>query len=125
MNPSLPKIALILSLCIWLLPFAPFAQQTNFEFRLYDFDDGLTHRNVFKVQQDTNGFIWLATINGLNKFDGHQFTHYTSEIGNFRIPNNYLTDMLIDKKNQLWLGSGAELIKVDWSEVKYFQWLPK
>ena len=46
------------------------AQNTNLRFRLYDFNDGLTHRNVFKIQQDQAGFIWIATINGL-KFDVH------------------------------------------------------
>lgn len=40
------------------------AQNDQFQIKVYEFEDGLSHRNVFKVQQDALGFIWIATING-------------------------------------------------------------
>lgn len=88
------------------------AQSKAVQFRLYDFNDGLTHRNVQKIQQDTFGFIWIATINGLNKYDGHQFVHFTQESFINQIPSNYITDMLIDEDNYIWLGCGHDLIKL-------------
>lgn len=94
-------------------------QSKDIRFRLYDFNDGLTHRNVFKIQQDKAGFIWIATINGLNKFDGHEFTHFTAEEGTNRIPNNFITDMMIDEENQIWLGCGHDLVKMDALTAEY------
>jgi len=89
------------------------AQNADFQFRLYDFDDGMTHRNVFKIQQDQAGYIWLATINGLNRFDGHEFAQYSTDQPTRHIPNNFLTDMLIDSTDQIWLGCGHELVVLD------------
>ncbi|MCR9288908.1 MAG: hypothetical protein NXI23_16155 [Bacteroidetes bacterium] len=89
------------------------SQSKDIRFRLYDFNDGLTHRNVFKIQQDIAGFIWIATINGLNKFDGHEFIHFTTDDVMNHIPNNFITDMMIDSDNQIWIGSGHDLIKMD------------
>lgn len=41
--------------------------------RLYTTDDGLSNSNVSDIVQDRNGFVWIATSNGLNRFDGSNF----------------------------------------------------
>ena len=68
---------IILSLFL-LFATTSYNQNKEVQFNLYAFEDGLSHRNVFKIKQDTSGFIWLATINGLNKFDGYNFVHYST-----------------------------------------------
>ncbi|MFT4760296.1 MAG: class 3 adenylate cyclase/ligand-binding sensor domain-containing protein [Paraglaciecola sp.] len=100
-------------LCYLLFPFLLVAQSDDFRFRLYSFEDGLSHRNVFKVQQDTHGFIWLATINGLNKFDGHQFRYFNSHSTNLVLPNDYISDFVLDENNQIILGTGTELGRIN------------
>ncbi len=104
---------LLVFLLLLPLPFFSFSQSKAIQFRLYDFNDGLTHRNVLKIQQDTFGYIWIATINGLNKYDGHEFTHYTTDDPEHHLPSNYITDMLIDEENQIWMGCGHEMIRMD------------
>ncbi len=52
------------------------AQDNEMSIKVYDFDDGLSHRNVFSIQQDSVGYIWVGTINGLNRFDGYRFEYY-------------------------------------------------
>ncbi len=47
-------------------------QQVNVQF--FDTDEGLSGREIFSVQQDNRGLIWIATDNGLNSFDGLNFT---------------------------------------------------
>ncbi|HMQ46809.1 MAG TPA: adenylate/guanylate cyclase domain-containing protein [Saprospiraceae bacterium] len=73
--------------------------------KVYGFDEGLSHRDVFKIAQDTAGYIWLATVNGLNRFDGSQFIHYNSYSREHHIPHDYCVDMLIDPANRIWLAS--------------------
>jgi class 3 adenylate cyclase/ligand-binding sensor domain-containing protein len=97
----------------WCFPFLLVAQSDDFRFRLYSFEDGLSHRNVFKIQQDTHGFIWLATINGLNQFDGHQFRHFNSHSTTLPLPNDFISDFLLDENNQIILGTGTELARMD------------
>lgn len=68
----------------WLFPFALWpclllAQQgSSYSFLLRKFDeaDGLLHRRVTSMVQDREGFLWLATPVGIQRFDGHRFTSY-------------------------------------------------
>ncbi|GJM32175.1 MAG: hypothetical protein DHS20C18_11760 [Saprospiraceae bacterium] len=80
-------------------------QSDDIHIKVYDFDEGLSHRNVFKIQQDTNGFIWAATINGLNRFDGYNFIQFNSQDPLHAIPYDVISDMSIDKSNQIWLAN--------------------
>jgi len=114
----------LLFLNCFLLPTSLFSQQKEFQFRLYAFEDGLTHRNVFKIQQDTTGFIWIATISGLNKYDGHEFTHFTTHSKTHPIPHDYVNDMVIDANNQIWLACGNGLALLDAADNSLKQILP-
>jgi class 3 adenylate cyclase/streptogramin lyase len=80
-------------------------QNEDIEIKIYSFEEGLTHRNVFKIAQDQQGFLWIATINGLNKFDGHSFLQYTSNNPEFNIPYDYVSDMVIDKDSLIWMAN--------------------
>lgn len=79
------------------------AQEESVEIEVYDFGDGLSHRNVFKILQDEEGFIWMATINGLNRFDGYDFTTFSSRSETHKIPHDAVSDMALDGGGNLWL----------------------
>jgi len=81
------------------------AQQTETEIKVYDFDDGLSHRNVFQITQDQAGLIWLATINGLNRFDGYQFKHFSSKSKKVQLPTDIVSDLARDPEGTLMLAS--------------------
>lgn len=99
------KKLLILSLLLFLIPPLSLpAQDQSIFIKVYDFDEGLSHRNVFKVVQDETGFIWIASINGLNRFDGYKFLHYNSTASNQHIPHDVISDMIPLDKNRLLLG---------------------
>jgi ligand-binding sensor domain-containing protein len=42
-------------------------------FRHYQVEDGLSNNSVYFIRQDTKGFMWMATKDGLNRFDGFHF----------------------------------------------------
>jgi ligand-binding sensor domain-containing protein len=83
-----------------------FAQNTpSFLFTNYNRSNGLASNEVYKVQQDRAGYIWVATNNGLQRFDGIKFKNFRHEEGNSAsLPSNIVHRMHIDKKDRLWLG---------------------
>jgi hypothetical protein len=62
-------------------------------------DPGLTS----KIIQDGNGIKWIATYEGLYRFDGTDWTHYTSD--NSQLPDNYILDIALDNSGALWIGT--------------------
>ena len=69
-------------------------------------EDGLTSNFVRKIIEDEQGFIWIATVNGLNRFDGNEFKIYKHDKTDpTSISNNNLYDLLIDNEGYMWVAS--------------------
>ncbi len=80
--------------------------------KFYSTDRDLSNSLINKVYQDSRGFIWIATEDGLNKFDGNKFTIYRQ---NAAIPdkllNNYVKTVFEDSQERFWVGciNGVQL----------------
>ena len=61
--------------------------------------DGLPSETVYKTVQDDKGYIWMATSNGLCRYDGRSFKKYTSP----ELIDNEIVEMLVDKIGRIWL----------------------
>lgn len=94
---------------------APFAaQKTNLFFNNLLNELELPNSFALKVLQDSHGYIWAATQQGLYRFDGHtykKFIHSSSDDNS--LPHNYINSLLIDKNNVLWVGSDGGLSRYD------------
>ena len=67
---------------------------------------GLSSTKVNNIVQDDKGFIWIATEDGLNKYDGHHFAVYKkSEGDSTSLINNNITSLYYDSEGRLWVGS--------------------
>lgn len=97
-------LRLIFAFLFFLTPFISWSQDYNISIKVYDFDEGLSHRNVFKVIQDNDGFIWVASINGLNRFDGYKFLQYNSSSKESYIPYDVISDVIPLDSSTLLLG---------------------
>lgn len=90
------------------------SSQTPIKFQQLSKEQGLSQRTVYSITQDKEGFIWLATQDGLNKYDGYEFSYYRNEIDN---PNSLLHNLVrivfVDSTNTLWVGTQAGLSKYD------------
>lgn len=75
-----------------------------------DNKNSISSNSINNIYKDRNGIFWIATSNGLNKFDFKKkhFTIYTEKDG---LPNSYIYDVIPDKDNNLWLPSNAGLTK--------------
>jgi class 3 adenylate cyclase/ligand-binding sensor domain-containing protein len=80
-------------------------QGLDTDLEVYEFSDGLSHRNVFKILQDTTGMIWLATINGLNSFDGYAFRTYNPGSVQGKLPVEMVADMVLSPDQDFVLAS--------------------
>lgn len=79
-------------------------QQLQARLSHYSTEDGLASNAIAKIKQDGYGFIWIATWNGLSRFDGYDFYNYRTGAAS-RIPNlhNRIRDMAIDTQQNVWL----------------------
>jgi len=107
------------SILIWgILVFLLFskicAQQPQIRFQRISVDDGLSKNNVTALLQDKTGFIWIGTFDGLNRYDGYEFTIYrqTDEPGS--ISHNNIISLAEDKEGNIWIGTiGGGVNKFD------------
>ena len=90
------------------------SSQTPIKFQQLSIEQGLSQSTVYSIAQDKEGFIWLATQDGLNKYDGYEFSYYRNEIDN---PNSLMHNLVrivfVDSKNNVWAGTQAGLSKYD------------
>jgi PAS domain S-box-containing protein len=86
------------------------AQKIPLLFDKFDSEQGLSQNSVTAMAQDTLGYIWLGTENGLNKFNGYQITTYFHNIDSeFSILPGSIKDIVVDKYNQLWIANRGGL----------------
>src|SRR5436190_10670941 len=79
-------------------------QQQNLRFEHLDINSGLSQNHIMCILQDSRGFIWLGSRDGLNRYDGYQFTIYKNDPKDpASISNNFITGMLEDKNGDLWI----------------------
>jgi two-component system sensor histidine kinase ChiS len=90
-------------------------------------EQGLSHNGVRSIYQDSSGFMWFGTENGLNRYDGYDFKVYKE--GDINFPSSgWVTAITEDRQGNLWLGSRAlGLKKVDkkTGEVVYYMHKPE
>lgn len=79
---------------------------TQFHFRHYNIENGVSSNNISTLFQDQKGYIWIGTENGLNRFDGNQFTLYQKNnplYSNFHA--NSINTICETTDKELWLGT--------------------
>lgn len=76
------------------------------DFKLFTTKEGLSSNVITCVIQDTYGYIWIGTENGLNKFDGYSVTSYMADgTKPNSISGNHIHKLFVDSKGVLWVGT--------------------
>ncbi len=89
--------------------------QTNYI--KYTVKDGLPQMQCMKVVQDSKGFLWIGTKNGLSKYDGIRFKNYFVEDG---LPDSQIIDIKEDKNGVLWILTQSGLSSLINDTVVYY-----
>lgn len=81
-----------------------FAQ--NFYWKNLTVDSGLSHNTVYTVFQDSKGFMWFGTKDGLNRYDGHQFKIFKNRPQDpLSLQNNHVLTLYETKDRRIWVGT--------------------
>ena len=79
----------------------------------YTMDDGLAANRVYSILQDSCGFMWFGTDDGLSRFDGIAFkNYYLSEYINATTSNS-VKKIFIDRRGRMWIGLDTGIVIYD------------
>ncbi|WP_407430545.1 two-component regulator propeller domain-containing protein [Arcticibacter sp.] len=105
-------LGLLLRLIIlFLTPFRVFSQETNLNFINLSSKEGLSSNVVNTIHKDSFGYMWFGSDDGLNRFDGQQFTVYRHKgDDSSSIASNEILTIHEDRSRNLWIGTGSGLV---------------
>lgn len=96
------------------LPPAVHAQSGTIRFETLSIEDGLSQGTVRAIVQDSDGFMWFGTDDGLNKYDGYTFTIYKHDPEDpSTLSNSAITAGFKDSRGNLWFGTNNGLNRFD------------
>ncbi len=81
------------------------ATASDYQFKHYDTNDGLSQNSVLAIAQDSMGFIWLGTRDGLNRFDGKTFKVYRENASEGQLGRHRIAVIKEGPAHELWVGT--------------------
>lgn len=107
-----------LRICLWFtdlfMPFMLAAQAPNLNFKHINLEQGLSNSTIETIYQDSYGFIWFGTRDGLNRYDGYEMSVYANNSKDITsISDNFITCINEDKNRNLWIGTDNGLSRLN------------
>lgn len=82
----------------------------------------MSNSTIVSMAQDAQGYIWLGTEYGLNRYDGHRYTYYLQdERDSCSLNDNHITALFADLEGTLWVGTRQGLQRYDASTDRFEQ----
>src|SRR5215472_1551803 len=100
---------------ICLLCCNAYSQQfPNIQFNYLTEKEGLSSNEVTCISQDEEGFIWIGTVDGLNRYDGYRVKHFFyNAVNENSLVNNSIYHIVPDRRGQLWITTREGLSVLD------------
>ena len=84
-----------------------FSQENTFY--NYGLEEGLSQETVISLLKDSDGFIWIGTQDGLNRFDGNSFTIFTNNPNDSKsVIDNYINKLIEHQNKTIWIGTATK-----------------
>lgn len=87
-------------------------QERRIIFNSYTSKQGLSHTAISQILQDNNGLIWIATTDGLNKFDGYNFDNYFTKFESNKVVDNTFLSIIQPSEKEIWAATKFGGLKV-------------
>src|ERR1041385_276236 len=118
---NMKALRLFLSLLCIPLCSAVYSQKQHLQFEHIGTGMGLSQSNVMCIFQDSRGFMWFGTRDGLNKYDGYKFIVYKyDDKDSNSISHNTIQDIAEDRDGNLWIATwGGGLNMFDRNKEKF------
>ena len=123
MRTVLHRVVRVL-LCLCVLPAQAQEDTLYLPFRALTIEDGLSQGMVSSIIQDRAGFMWFATKDGLNRYDGHSFRVFRHDpADSTTVRDNFIQVIHEDREGLLWVGTNSGLDVFD-PETEVFHHIP-
>jgi ligand-binding sensor domain-containing protein/putative methionine-R-sulfoxide reductase with GAF domain/anti-sigma regulatory factor (Ser/Thr protein kinase) len=84
------------------------AQKTNYLFKHLTTANGLVSNSIKAILQDRQGYVWIGTQTGLQRYDGKRFKTYMADIRNpAALQSDWISTLFEDSKHRLWIGTSV------------------
>ena len=90
-----------------------YAQSKNLIFNNINIEQGISQSTIEDIFQDSEGYIWLGTNDGLNRYNGYEFKIYNYEEYQNSISHNGITDITEDKYGNIWVSTVSGVNKIN------------
>ncbi|MGL5381301.1 ligand-binding sensor domain-containing protein [Clostridium sp.] len=98
----------------------------NINFKKITIEDGLSQASIEYLFQDSRGYMWIGTSDGLNRYNGHEIEIYRySEDRENSITSNYIAAINEDKYGNIWVGTANGLNKISTKTNEIIGYIPK
>lgn len=105
-DTNMKYLKLVLSILFIFCLTRTYADDSNYLFRHYQVEDGLSDNMVTGCVQDKNGYTWIGTRDGLNRFDGYTFKVFRNDPDETEtLGSNWITYLGTDRNGDLWVGT--------------------
>ncbi len=125
---SSSRSEILLAIFVSTLAVAPAgfcAEGPTIRFEHLGVEHGLSDNNVYGIHQDSKGFMWFGTENGLNRYDGYHFTVYRhTPLDSLSILSNNVTPHFEDRSGSLWIVGGPGIDRFDRTTERFTHCLP-
>lgn len=119
------KYIIICLCCLFLLPGKIFSH-TDFFLSHLGVEDGLSQLSVLIIYQDSEGYLWFGTRDGVNKYNGYEFTIYRNEVNNPEsLSDGYIQGIAEDKYKNIWVATQNGLNCIERQTGKVIRFYPK
>jgi len=90
--------------------FSPRGYSQDYPVKFLDISDGLSNNSVTTIFQDSDGYMWFGTYDGLNRYDGYNFKVFRNRINDKKsLPFNTIYNIEGDLQKNLWIGGSNGL----------------
>ncbi|CAM4108188.1 two-component regulator propeller domain-containing protein [Zobellia nedashkovskayae] len=112
------KVYAILACLLFFLCLS--AQESDLEFsQNYTISNGLAHNGVTSILEDSRGYIWVGTFEGLNRYDGYEFKTFKNTLKNDVFVSNRIRSLKEDSNGNIWIGTDEGISIYDYNLEKF------